>query len=105
MGRVIMWVKLAPASEEFGAELLAAPAEVEERLQLAGKTAVVRYYGAAANGTMYAVLAARAADFPNEQLAYVMMLNLINKQFTPSARGGDEARGRPSGRKSGGPCG
>ena len=85
------WVKLAPASEEFEARLPAAPAEAQEGLQLAGKTAVVRYYGVAANGTLYAVLSAKAGDFPDEQLAYVMILNLINKQLASSARGEGEA--------------
>ena len=87
------WVRVAPASEGFEATLPAAPAEAEERLQLAGKTAVVRYYGASADGTLCAVLSAKAADFPDEVLAYVMMLNLINKQVAFSARGEDVAGG------------
>lgn len=87
------WVRVAPASEGFEAALPAAPAEAEERLRLAGKTAVVRYYGASADGTLCAVLSARAADFPDEVLAYVMMLNLINKQVAFAARGDDVAGG------------
>ena len=92
-GAAAGWVRVAPASEGFEAALPAAPAEAEERLQLAGKTAVVRYYGASAGGTLCAVLSAKAADFPDEVLAYVMMLNLINKQVGSTARGEDVAGG------------
>ena len=87
------WVRFAPASEEFEAVLPAAPEEVAERLQVGGKTVVVRYYGVSADETRYAVLSADVRDFPGEELAYVMMLNLCNKQVATSSPDKGEVSG------------
>lgn len=87
------WVRVAPASEEFEAVLPAAPEEVAERLQVGGKTVVVRYYGVSADDARYAVLSADVRDFPGEELAYVMMLNLCNKQFAASSPDKGEVSG------------
>lgn len=87
------WVRVAPASEEFEAVLPAAPEEAVERLQVGGKTVVVRYYGVSADETRYAVLSADVKDFPGEELAYVMMLNLCNKQVASSSPDKGEVSG------------
>jgi hypothetical protein len=86
------WVQTAPPSEEFEAALPGTPDEGAEKFTVSGGKAALRYYVVSAGDTQYFVLAARAGDFPAEELAYSLMLQLCYKLVpAPPLYAGDEA--------------